>query len=194
MTEHDPAARELLHEQIRTQRTRTKVAEAQLARLAPAAPSPPRVVTDTERLRAEVDALPFVGPVALARALERAAEAKIDINYRAARESLARLSRCNREGDEMRQTKKTTTISVEEDDSTKCRSCGALNSEDAAYCKSCGEPMTDDTTDAETGARTVVHRDRQGGMTMTMAHPSLAAMEPPHVFELPTAATTKGRR
>jgi len=178
--DHDPAERAIILEKLGTARAERKIAEARAAALVPVA-APRRVVTEIERLRAEVAALPFIGPIALAQALERAKEAKVEVDYQAARKSLARSP----------WAKKTTTIRVEEDDALKCRACGTLNADDAAFCKGCGASMTDD--DDTTGARSVVHRDRQGNVGMTIVHPSMQAA-PAHVYEFPTAPESKGRR
>ena len=88
MNERDPAERAITLEKLGTARAERKIAEARAAALVPVA-APRRVVTGTDRLRAEIAALPFIGPVTLERAKERAAEAQIDIDYRVARKQLA---------------------------------------------------------------------------------------------------------
>jgi len=89
--DHDPVARATALELLGIARAERRIAEVRAAALAPAPVTAPRDVaaTEAERLRADVAALPFVGSVALAQALERAKLAQIDIDYRVARKQLA---------------------------------------------------------------------------------------------------------
>jgi len=146
--DHDPAERAIILEKLGTARAERKIAEARAAALAPVA-APPRVAaTGAERLRADVAALPFVRPAALAQALERAKEAQIDIDYRVARKQLAAM------------------FPSIKGDATRAKTVTATHALD--------------------GARTF--HDVQTGATMTMVHPSLAALVA-HVFTFPDAAT-----
>jgi len=148
--DHDPVARATALELLGIARAERRIAEVRAAALAPAPVTAPRDVaaTEAERLRADVAALPFVGSVALAQALERAKLAQTDIDYRVARKQLAAMFPSTT-GDAMRAKKATTSHALD-------------------------------------GARTF--HDVQTGATMTMVHPSLAALVA-HVFTFPDAAT-----
>jgi len=145
--DHDPVARATALERLGIVRAERRIAEFRAAALVPIAPRDV-AATEAERLRADVAALPFVGSVALAQALERAKEAQIDIDYRVARKQLAAM------------------FPSIKGDATRAKTVTATHALD--------------------GARTF--HDVQTGATMTMVHPSLAALVA-HVFTFPDAAT-----